>query len=153
MELVFSRTMKDIDGNMVDLSYLNKKVVLVVNTASKCELTKQLRGLESLYQRFKNKDFIIIAFPANNFGRQEPLTDEGIAKTYRYEYGVTFPIMSKIDVVEGNSDPLFKELCKRSGNVPEWNFSKYLVNRGRDVFYFPPKETVDNVTARIEATL
>lgn len=153
MEKVFSRTVKNVDGDNVDLSYLNDKVVLVVNTASECGLTKQLEGLQYLYKKYQARGFEVIAFPSNNFGNQEPLEDADIAILYRNRYGVQYPIMSKVDVVEGNIDPLYEELFKKSGSKPEWNFGKYLVTHGKDVIYFPSTAIVDEVEPKIESKL
>jgi glutathione peroxidase len=153
MQKIFDRNVIDINGNQTDLSSLNDKVVLVVNTASKCGLTKQLAGLEELYQRYKDRGFEVIGFPSNNFGDQEPLSNPEILKYYSNEYNVTFQLTEKTDVIEGNIHPLYEELFEKTGKRPEWNFSKYLVNRGRDVVYFEPTQGVDDVVARIEAAL
>lgn len=153
MEKIFSRSMKDVDGIMTDLSYLNDKVVLVVNTASQCGLTKQLEGLQYLYQKYKSRGFEVIAFPSNNFGNQEPLDNENIAKVYRNTYGVKYPIMSKINVIEDEIDPIYIKLFEETGYKPEWNFAKYLVNRGKEVIFFPSKAIVDEVEPKIESRL
>ena len=153
MEKIFSRTVKNVDGHEVDLSYLNDKIVLVVNTASECGLTKQLEGLQYLYNKYKDRNFEVIAFPSNNFGNQEPLDNMDIAKVYRNRYGVQYPIMSKIDVIEGNIDPLYEKLFEKSGSKPEWNFGKYLVSHGKEVVYFPSTAVVDEVEPKIESKL
>lgn len=153
MEKIFSRVMKDIDDNMIDMSYFNSKVVLVVNTASKSNLIKQLEGYERLYNKYKNQDFEVIVFPSNDFRDQEPLTNEEIANLYRNFYGATYLIMEKIHVVNDTINPLYELLFEKSGSRPEGNFSKYIVNRGKAVFYFSPTVGVDDVEARIIATL
>lgn len=153
MEKIFSRSVKNVDGDVVNLSYLNDKVVLVVNTASECGLTKQLEGLQYLFQKFKDRGFEVIAFPSNDFGNQEPLDNEGIAKVYRNRYGVQYPIMSKINVIKETIDPIYEKLFEMSGYRPEWNFVKYLVINGKEVIYFPSTAVVDEVEPKIESKL
>jgi len=149
MDLVFSKSMKDINGNNVDLSYLNKKVVLVVNTASKSSLVKRLEGLETIFQKYKDRGFVPLAVPSNTFNN-EPLTDAEIAKVYHNEYFVTYPIMTKTDI---DQDPLYQTLFKKTGTKPEGDFSVYLVNRGKDVLYYSPATDADNVFAILESIL
>jgi glutathione peroxidase len=121
-------TVEDIFGNEFQLSQLKGKKVLVVNTASKCGLTPQYEDLEKLYQTYKSKDFVIIGFPANNFMRQEPGTNEEIAEFCKINYGVTFPIMSKISVKGDDIHPLFKWLEKEAGSEVQWNFQKFMID-------------------------
>lgn len=123
----------DIEGNKFDLKQLKGKKVMIVNTASKCGLTPQYEDLEKLYQEYKDKDFIIIGFPANNFMKQEPGTNEEIASFCSLEYGVTFPMMSKISVKGDDMHPLYQWLTSKDKNGVEnskvkWNFQKYLVD-------------------------
>jgi glutathione peroxidase len=139
-------TVKDIDGRPVSLSAFKGKKVLVVNTASKCGNTPQYSDLEKLYKEFENKNFVIIGFPANNFNGQEPGTNEEIKNFCQVNYGVTFPMMSKISVKGEDMDPLYKWLTKKDLNgvmdsEVSWNFQKYMIDEnGRLVGKVEPKE-------------
>jgi glutathione peroxidase len=124
---------KDIDGKDFDLSSLKGKKVLVVNTASKCGYTPQYEQLESIYRNYGNEKFTVIAFPANNFGNQEPGTDAEVEEFCKKNYGVSFPIMSKISVKGNDMHPLYKWLTSKSENgvmdsEVKWNFQKYLID-------------------------
>ena len=124
---------QDIYGNDFDFKSLKGKKVMVVNTASKCGLTNQYTNLEKLYKQFKNKNFIIIGFPANNFLWQEPGSNEKIANFCKENYGVSFPMMSKISVKGSAIHPIYKFLTKKSENgvldsSVSWNFQKYLID-------------------------
>ena len=124
---------KDIDGKDFDLSSLKGKKILVVNTASKCGNTPQYADLEKLYEEFKNQNFVIIGFPANNFMKQEPGTNQEIEEFCTKNYGVTFPMMSKISVKGDDMDPLYQWLTSKSKNgvldsEVKWNFQKYMVD-------------------------
>lgn len=126
-------TVQDIDGEEYALSQLKGKKVMIVNTASKCGLTPQYEDLEKLYKEYKDKDFIIIGFPANNFMKQEPGTNKEIATFCSLEYGVTFPMMSKISVKGEDIHPLYQWLTKEELNGVKdskvlWNFQKYLID-------------------------
>lgn len=123
----------DIEGNEFDLATLKGKKVMIVNTASKCGLTPQYEQLESVYQKYKNKNFIIIGFPANDFMSQEPGTNEEIASFCQKNYGVSFPMMAKISVKGKDQHPLYTFLTEKQYNGLEdnkvtWNFQKYLIN-------------------------
>jgi glutathione peroxidase len=139
-------TMKDIDGNPFKLSALKGKKVMVVNTASKCGNTPQYEDLEKLYVDYGSKNFVIIGFPANNFGLQEPGTNEEIKNFCTTNYSVTFPLMSKISVKGDDIDPLYKWLTSKKLNgvmdsEVTWNFQKYLIDEnGKLVDMLPPKE-------------
>jgi glutathione peroxidase len=136
---------KDIDGKDFDLSSLKGKKVLVVNTASKCGNTPQYADLEKLYEEFKNQNFVIIGFPANNFMKQEPGTNQEIAEFCLKNYGVTFPMMSKISVKGDDMDPLYQWLTTKSKNgvmdsEVKWNFQKYMIDQnGKLVDVVDPK--------------
>jgi len=138
-------TVKTIDGEDFDLSQLKGKKVLVVNTASKCGLTKQYEDLEKLYQTYGGDDFVIIGFPANNFLRQEPGTNEEIKEFCSINYGVSFPMMSKISVKGKNMHPVYQWLTKKSENQKmdskvKWNFQKYMIDEnGQLIDYASPK--------------
>jgi glutathione peroxidase len=130
-------TVKDIDGNPYKLAQLKGKKVLVVNTASKCGFTPQYEDLEKLYVEYKDKNLVIIGFPANNFMGQEPGTNEEIKNFCMVNYGVSFPMMSKISVKGKDMDPLYKWLTSKELNgVMDsrvgWNFQKYMIDeRGK----------------------
>ena len=144
-------TVKDIDGNDFPFSQLKGKKVLIVNTASKCVFTPQYAELEQFYNEHKDKNFVIIGFPANNFMGREPGTNEEIKAFCKKHYGVTFPMMSKIDVKGKNIHPVYKWLTKKALNgvqdsVVKWNFQKYLINEeGRVVQIINPKISVNTL--------
>jgi glutathione peroxidase len=129
---------KDIDGKEVNLSQYKGDVLLVVNTASRCGFTPQYEGLEAIYEKYKDKGFKVLAFPANEFGKQEPGTDEEIKTFCQTKYNVSFPVFSKIVVKGEGIHPLYQFLTskdtnpKYAGAIP-WNFSKFLVNRKGEV--------------------
>lgn len=143
-------TVKDIDGNDFSFLQLKGKKVMVVNTASKCGLTPQYADLESLYKKYGNQNFIIIGFPANNFMSQEPGSDSEIKDFCQKNYGVTFPVMSKISVKGDDMHPLYKWLTDKNLNgfkdsEVNWNFQKYLIDEtGKLVSVIAPKEKPDS---------
>ncbi len=152
--------MKDIDGKPVDLAKYKGDVLLVVNVASQCGLTPQYKGLEAVYEKYKGQGFEVLGFPANEFGSQEPGSNEEIKSFCSSKYNVTFPMFSKIVVKGDGIDPLYKYLTtgtdpKFQGVIP-WNFTKFLVNRkGEVIARFSPKETPESepVLKAIEAAL
>ena len=155
---VYDFTLNDIDGKPVSLSQFRGKVLMVVNTASFCGNTPQYEGLQTMYERYQSKGFEILAFPANNFGRQEPGTNEEI-KTFCYtKYSLTFPLFSKISVKGEDKHPLYRYLTEQSpfpGEV-EWNFQKYLVDRTGNViarYHHRTKPLSDEVVRDVERTL
>jgi glutathione peroxidase len=141
---------KDIDGNDFPLSSLKGKKVMIVNTASKCGLTPQYEKLEALYKTYGDKDFVIIGFPANNFMNQEPGTEAEIKDFCTLNYGVTFPIMSKISVKGDDMHPLYQWLTDKEKNGFEdssvsWNFQKYLIDEnGNLVKVIKPRTSPDD---------
>ena len=152
---------KDGEGKEVDLARYKGQVVLIVNTASRCGYTPQYQGLEELHKRYKEKGFSVLAFPANEFGAQEPGTDKEIQEFCKSKYDVTFPVHSKIVVKGDGIHPLYAFLTGAetdpgfAGPI-KWNFTKFLVNRkGEVVARFEPKETPDSeaVKAAIEKAL
>ena len=138
---------KTIDGKEFSLSSLKGKKVLVVNVASKCGLTPQYAQLEKLYEKYKDKDFVIIGFPANNFMGQEPGSNEEIAQFCSLNYGVTFPMMAKISVKGKEIAPLYQWLTEKKLNGKEdasvqWNFQKFMIDvNGHWVGFASPKES------------
>ena len=124
---------KDLNGNTFDFATLKGKKILVVNTASKCGYTRQYEQLEAIYKKYKDDNFVIVGFPANNFGSQEPGTNAEIATFCQANYGVTFPMMSKISVKGSDMNEVYQFLTQKSKNGVkdsnvEWNFQKYLLN-------------------------
>ena len=136
----------DIDGNEFDLATLKGKKVLVVNVASKCGLTPQYEKLQELYEKYKDRNFIIIGFPANNFLGQEPGTNEEIKEFCSLRYNVTFPVMSKISVAGKNKAPVYQWLTEKKKNGKkdakvQWNFQKFMVDEeGKWVDFVAPRE-------------
>lgn len=141
--------MNDLSGKPVDLAQYQGKVVLIVNVASKCGLTPQYTGLQTLFDKYKNDGFVIVGVPANDFGKQEPGTDAEISKFCEQKYNVTFPVLSKVSVKGGDICPLYKHLTSKDtdpkfpGDIT-WNFEKFLIGRnGEIVGRFKPKTTPD----------
>jgi glutathione peroxidase len=154
-------TLKDIDGKEVNLSEYRGKVVLMVNVASKCGFTPQYKGLEQLYKTYQDRGLVIIGFPANNFGHQEPGTNEQIKTFCSSKYDVTFPMMSKISVKGSDKAPLYKFLTEAptagdfAGEIG-WNFTKFLVDRNGNViarFASATKPQDASVTGAVEKAL
>lgn len=148
-------TMKSIDGKPTSLAAYKGKVVLAVNVASQCGYTPQYAGLEALYKQYKDKGFVIAGFPANNFGGQEPGTDDEIKTFCDRTYKVTFPIFSKISVKGADQAPLYQYLTQKGGEV-KWNFAKFLVGKdGRVIKKFDSgvEPSSEELTKAIEAAL
>lgn len=132
------------------------KVVLVVNTASKCGNTPQYEGLEQLYQEFGDEGLVVLGFPSNDFLGQEPGTEEEIQEFCRLTYSIKFPMFEKVTVKEGEAHPFFDALAAASGTYPTWNFHKFLIGRdGELIAEFSPRTEpyADNVIAAIKAEL
>lgn len=130
---IYSFKVEDIQGNDFDFTSLKGKKIMIVNTASKCGLTPQYQQLQEIYDKYKDQNFVIVGFPANDFMSQEPGTNEEIAVFCELNYGVTFPMMSKISVKGSDMHPLYQFLTQESQNgfadsEVEWNFQKYLIN-------------------------
>ena len=128
----------DLSGNTFDFASLKGKKVMVVNTASKCGLTPQYKDLETLYKTYKDKSFVIVGFPANNFASQEPGTNEEIAQFCQLNYGVSFPMMAKVSVKGSDMCEVYQFLTQQSKNglqdsEVEWNFQKYLLNENGEL--------------------
>lgn len=146
---IYQFKVTDIDGKEFDLSTLKGKKVMIVNTASKCGLTPQYEQLEKIYQQYKDKNFTIIGFPANDFMSQEPGSNEEIATFCQKNYGVSFPMMSKISVKGKEQHPLYTFLTEKRYNGLEdnkvaWNFQKYLINeQGQLEKVISPKTSPD----------
>jgi glutathione peroxidase len=132
-QTIYQFKVKDIDGKTFDFATLKGKKVMIVNTASKCGLTPQYEQLEALYDKYKNKNFVIVGFPANDFMSQEPGSDKEIAQFCQLNYGVSFPMMSKISVKGKDMHPVYHFLTEKAKNgledsKVEWNFQKYLID-------------------------
>lgn len=130
---IYQFKVKDLSGKEFDFAKLKGKKILIVNTASKCGLTPQYKDLEAIYKKYKNDNFVIVGFPANNFGKQEPGTNEEITTFCQMNYGVTFPMMSKVSVKGSDMCEVYQFLTLKSKNGlqdsdVEWNFQKYLIN-------------------------
>lgn len=154
-----SFTMERLEGGAEDLEAYRGKVVLIVNTASKCGLTPQYEDLQKLYDTYKEKGFVVLGFPANNFAGQEPGSNDEIAEFCERNYGVTFPMFSKISVKGDDQHPLYAKLTgapEPIGGEVQWNFQKYLVDRtGHVVRMFEPrtKPMDEKVTGKVEELL
>ena len=126
-------------------------VVLIVNTASKCAFTGQYEGLEALYRRYKDRGFVVLGFPSNDFGNQEPGTEKQIQEFCRLTYSVEFPMFEKISVKKGKADPLFHALAEKAGAYPSWNFYKYLLDRDGNVVGYYSSVTSPQSTKVVSA--
>jgi len=152
---IYGFEVQTITGDKSGLEKYKNQVMLIVNTASKCGFTPQYEGLETLYEQYKDKGLVILGFPCNQFGKQEPGSESDIAEFCQLNYGVTFPMFAKIDVNGDDADPLFQHLKKSQKGLLgsekiKWNFTKFLVNRDGDVTarYAPtvkPKDLVKDI--------
>lgn len=145
-------------GAELDFAQFRGKVLLIVNTASKCGFTPQFQGLEELNQRYKERGLVVIGFPCNQFAHQDPGTDSEIEGFCQLNYGVTFQIMKKIDVNGDGAHPIFKYLKNEAkgilGNAIKWNFTKFLISRdGATIKRYAPTTAPEKLTADIEALL
>jgi glutathione peroxidase len=158
---VYDFTLNTIDGQPAPLGAYKGKVVLLVNVASRCGFTPQYTALESVYEKYKDRGFVIIGIPANNFGSQEPGTNEEIKTFCRSKYSVTFPMMAKVSVKGGDITPLYRFLTDKAahpqtGGEIQWNFTKFLIGPdGRVITRFDSAITPDSpeVTGAIEKAL
>jgi glutathione peroxidase len=158
MPTIYDFTAKSIDGRDVPLSDYRGKVLLIVNTASKCGFTPQYEGLEKLHEDYAARDFEVLGFPCNQFGAQEPGNAEEIANFCSLTYDVSFPLMAKIDVNGDDADPIFKHLKKEKtgllGSGIKWNFTKFLVDRdGKTVSRHAPTTKPEQLRKEIEELL
>ena len=158
---VYDYVLKSIDGQPTSFNAYRGKVLMVVNVASRCGYTPQYSALESVYEKYKDRGFVIVGVPANNFGAQEPGTDAEIKTFCTRKYNVQFPMMSKISVKGSDTDPLYQYLTDstlhpKTGGEIKWNFTKFLVDRkGNIAARFEPDATPDSpqVIAAIERAL
>jgi glutathione peroxidase len=155
MSNVYQFSANSLAGAPVDLATYRGKVLLIVNTASKCGFTPQYQGLEAVYQQFKDKGVEVLGFPCNQFGKQEPGSADEIGAFCEKNYGVTFPLFAKIDVNGDDAHPLFKHLKQQAPGLMgteaiKWNFTKFLVKKDGTVYkrYAPqtePKELMQDI--------
>ena len=153
--MIYDFTVKDIQGNDLSLEKFKGKVMLIVNTASNCGFTKQYDGLQKLYEKYKDQGFVVLGFPCNQFGKQEPGDEKEIANFCTDTFNVTFPMMSKIEVNGENAHPLYKFLKKEKGGILgdeiKWNFTKFLVDKeGNLVDRFAPQKTPEEIEEKVK---
>ncbi len=159
MSTIYEFSAKDITGQQVQFSDFKNKPLLIVNTASKCGFTPQFKGLEELYQSYQSKGFVVLGFPCNQFGSQDPGSNQEITQFCTLNYHVTFPMMAKVEVNGPKADPLFQWLTKAApgllgSTAIKWNFTKFLINReGIPNERFAPTTTPDSLHKKIEALL
>jgi len=148
-----------IDGQQKTLGDFDAKVLLVVNTASKCGFTPQYKGLEALWKRYHERGLVVLGFPCDQFGHQEPGSEAQIATFCERNFGVSFPLFSKVKVNGGEAHPLFVQLKKRApgllgSKAIKWNFTKFLItDEGRSVARFSSRTSPDSLASHIEAHL
>jgi glutathione peroxidase len=156
---IYDIPVKDIDGKVTDLSAYKGKVLLIVNVASRCGFTPQYTALEATYKKYSDQGFVILGFPCNQFGGQEPGSDEEIKQFCTSKFSVTFPMFDKIEVNGANRHPLYVMLAGKDSPFPgdiTWNFNKFLIGKdGKILKRFDSKVTPDSpeVTAAVEAAL
>ncbi|MGZ3773820.1 MAG: glutathione peroxidase [Pseudobdellovibrionaceae bacterium] len=154
-----SFSVKTSNGSQASLDTYKGQVVLIVNVASKCGFTPQYKGLEELYEKFKDKGFTVLGFPCNQFGAQEPGTNEEIHQFCEINYGVKFPVMAKIDVNGDEADPVYKWLKESAPGLLgtemiKWNFTKFLIGRdGNVIKRYAPQEEPQNIADDIQKAL
>jgi glutathione peroxidase len=159
MTTVYDFSARTIDGKNRKLSDYKGKVLLVVNTASKCGFTPQYKGLEEVYRKFKDRGFAVLGFPSNQFGEQEPGLDSEIAEFCEMNFGVTFPLFSKIDVNGEQAHPLYKYLTSTKkgllgSEAIKWNFTKFLVGKdGKVIDRYAPTTKPEDLSKDIDRAL
>lgn len=158
MRTIYSIEVETIDHEKIKLSDYKGKVILIVNVASKCGFTPQYKGLQEIYDKYKENGFVVLGFPSNQFGKQEPGTEEDIKEFCSVNYGVSFPMFSKIDVNGENEHPLYTFLkAERSGIITDaikWNFTKFLIDKkGIPVKRYAPQASPQSISEDIEKYL
>ena len=157
-KLFFDLSVKNIDNEVIDLNKYRGKTILLVNVASNCGFTKQYSGLQELYEKYKEKNFIVLGVPSNQFGGQEPGSNSEIKNFCETNFNITFPITDKIDVMGNNAHSIYKWAKDNHGNstVPKWNFHKILINKKgkiHDTFGSFTKPLSDEIKKQIELIL
>jgi glutathione peroxidase len=159
MSTIYAFSAATIDGKPRSLSDYRGKVLLVVNTASKCGFTPQYKGLEAIYRQFKDRGFAVLGFPCNQFGEQEPGEDATIAEFCERNFGVSFPLFAKVDVNGADAHPLFKHLTSEKKGLLgtgaiKWNFTKFLIGKdGRVIERYAPTTAPEDLIKDIEKAL
>ncbi|MCW8128621.1 glutathione peroxidase [Microbulbifer halophilus] len=159
MSNLYSIPLKTQDGRETTLEEYRGKVLLAVNTASKCGFTPQYKGLEALYEKYRDRGLVVLGFPCNQFGKQEPGSDDEIKEFCELNFGVNFPLFAKLDVNGPDAHPLFVELKEQAPGLMgtegiKWNFTKFLIDRdGQVVKRFAPKDKPEELESEIESLL
>jgi len=159
MNNIYQFDVKAINGDTVSLADFKGKALLIVNTASKCGFTPQYKGLEKLHKEYKDKGFAVLGFPCNQFGQQEPGSDEEIAQFCDLTFQVSFPMFSKVDVNGDNASPLYQYMKEQAPGILgskgiKWNFTKFLVNKeGQVIKRYASKDKPEAIAKEIEAIL
>lgn len=158
MSTIYDFTAERMDGNTQAFSEYKGKVLLIVNTASKCGFTPQFEGLEALHKQYESQGLIVIGFPCNQFGSQDPGSNDEIGAFCQKNYGVSFPMMAKVDVNGAEAHPIFKWLKEQKGGLLtdgiKWNFTKFLVDsNGQVVDRYAPTTKPEAIKADIETAL
>ena len=158
MSTIYDFTAEHMDGTSQAFSEYEGKVLLIVNTASKCGFTPQFEGLEALYQQYKDQGLIVIGFPCNQFGSQDPGSNDEIGAFCQKNYGVSFPMMAKVDVNGKDAHPIFEWLRKQKGGLLtddiKWNFTKFLIdNKGQVIDHYAPTTKPEAIKTDIEQAL
>jgi len=133
---IYQNTFKTVKGESINLADFQDKVLLVVNTASQCGWTWQYGELENLYQKYKSSGLMVLAFPSNNFGNQEPGSNEQINQFCSNDYNISFPVMEKTVIIGDNQNPLYFLLTRATGETPHWNFNKFLIGKNNSSVKF-----------------
>ena len=158
MSTIYEFSAENMDGNTQDFADYKGQVLLIVNTASKCGFTPQFEGLEALYQQYKDQGLTVIGFPCNQFGSQDPGSNDEIGAFCQKNYGVSFPMMGKVDVNGKDADPIFDWLKDQKGGLLtdgiKWNFTKFLLGRdGQVIDRYAPTTKPDAIKADIDKAL
>jgi len=149
MPSIYDFSVDDIQGKPVKLDKYRNKVMLIVNTASKCGFTPQYKGLEKLHRDLSGKGFAVLGFPSNDFGEQEPDGPEEIASFCKRTYDVTFPMFAKVVTMAGSEQSPVYSFLMSSGHLPAWNFAKYLIGKdGKVLAFFPSEVTPESAQLR-----
>jgi len=158
-ETIYDFDAESIQGKPAQLASQKGKVLLIVNTASKCGFTPQFAGLEELWKTYRDRGLVVIGFPSNQFGAQDPGSNEEISSFCEMNYGVTFPMMSKVDVNGDNAPPLWKWLTAKAPGILgtktiKWNFTKFLIGKdGKVIKRYAPNDSPESLRGDIEAAL
>ena len=159
MTTVFDFSARQIDGKDIALAQFKGQVLLIVNTASACGFTPQFGGLEALYEKYRERGLVVLGFPCNQFGAQDSGSNAEIASFCQLNYGVTFPMMAKVDVNGANAHPLYQWLCKEApgllgSKAIKWNFTKFLLGKdGAVISRYAPTDTPESLGKDIEKAL